>query len=368
MNFSSKIWLSGAMVAFLAGCGSTAGDDEPHAATGGGGVGGSGGNAGTTATDTGGATGGTSATAGAGGGGNAGTSVDGGSGGSSSGDARADVSTGDATVDGRSSDGSVSDASDASDAKTVFDAVGDGPSSSRQTPHPLGTTSATLGYYEYVPPGYGDGAKRPILFFFHGVGENGNGTTDLSKVLVNGPPKLISMNQWPSDRPFIVLSGQHHPVTGTPDPVYGGNDCWTPVEVHDFVAFGIAHYTIDAQRIYITGLSCGAMGSGNYFKQYGAQQGVAAAVLISGNANIFWPAQGCSLVQQMGLWAFHGDADNVVPITGDNAAMPQFQACAMSRKDVRYTVYPGVDHDAWTRTYDLTAGNDIYSWLLGITR
>jgi hypothetical protein len=31
-------------------------------------------------------------------------------------------------------------------------------------------------------------------------------------------------------------------------------------------------------------------------------------------------------------------------------------------------VYPGVDHDSWTRTYDLTAGNDIYEWMLGHTR
>ena len=70
----------------------------------------------------------------------------------------------------------------------------------------------------------------------------------------------------------------------------------------------------------------------------------------------------------MGLWAFHGDADNTVPIAGDNASMPALIACGMPRKDVRYTVYPGVGHDAWTATYDLSAGNDIYSWLLGFTR
>jgi hypothetical protein len=31
------------------------------------------------------------------------------------------------------------------------------------------------------------------------------------------------------------------------------------------------------------------------------------------------------------------------------------------------TVYPDADHfenDAWTRTYDLSAGHDIYAWLL----
>jgi hypothetical protein len=33
--------------------------------------------------------------------------------------------------------------------------------------------------------------------------------------------------------------------------------------------------------------------------------------------------------------------------------------------DVRLTVYPRTDHDAWSRTYDLSAGHDIYAWLLG---
>ena len=34
--------------------------------------------------------------------------------------------------------------------------------------------------------------------------------------------------------------------------------------------------------------------------------------------------------------------------------------------DVRLTVYPGVGHDpdAWDPTYDLSAGHDIYTWLL----
>jgi hypothetical protein len=36
-------------------------------------------------------------------------------------------------------------------------------------------------------------------------------------------------------------------------------------------------------------------------------------------------------------------------------------------KDVRLTIYPDADHDAWTRTYDGSAGHDIYRWLLDQT-
>jgi poly(3-hydroxybutyrate) depolymerase len=257
---------------------------------------------------------------------------------------------------------------DAAPADVPHDVVGDGPSAGRQVARPVGSTAAALGYYEYLPPGYGDGGKRPVLFFFHGVGENGNGAGDLSRVTANGPPKLIAMNQWPASRPFIVLSPQHPPSKGALDPVYIGFDCWTPAEIHDFVAFALTNYQIDPHRIYLTGLSCGAMGSANYFKQYGAGQGVAAAALISGNANIFWPTTGCALVGDIGFWAFHGDADPTVPISGDNMALVHLTACPPPRKDVRYTVYPGGGHDVWTQTYDLSAGNDVYAWLLGFSR
>lgn len=261
------------------------------------------------------------------------------------------------------------DAHDAGSTSDVaFDVESDSPSASRQTPHPVGTTKAPLGYYEYLPPGYGDGTLFPLLLFFHGVGENGNGSSDLPKVLVHGPPLLISMNQWPSSRPFVVLSPQHPPVSGTPDPIYTGFDCWLPTEIHDFIAFAVGNYNVDLRRIYLTGLSCGALGSENYFRLYGTQQGIVASVLISGNAGIAWQGQGCALVGQMGLWAFHGDADTTVPIAGDDTAMHEFMACPMPRKDVRYTVYPGVGHDAWTQTYDLSSGNDIYGWLLGFSQ
>jgi hypothetical protein len=35
---------------------------------------------------------------------------------------------------------------------------------------------------------------------------------------------------------------------------------------------------------------------------------------------------------------------------------------------VRLTVYPGADHDAWSQTYDLSVGHDVYTWLLGHKR
>jgi predicted peptidase len=221
------------------------------------------------------------------------------------------------------------------------------------TPIEMGTDGAPNGYWEYLPQGYSDGTKRPLLVFWHGSGENG---TDLALIPNNGPPKLIEAGQWPGSRPFVVLSPQH-----------AGGGCVADTEIHAFIAFAVAKYAVDPGRVYLTGLSCGALGSSQYLKTYGGEQ-VAAAVLIAGNATPIWDSRGCALLADVGLWAFHGSADGTVPISGDNAVMPQFLACTMPRKDARYTVYAGVGHDSWSRTYDLSAGKDIYTWLLGFSR
>ena len=77
---------------------------------------------------------------------------------------------------------------------------------------------APLGYVEYLPPGYGDGIARPLLVFLHGGGESGNGSeASLNAVFKLGIPKLIQNDEWPEDRPFVVLMPQYG--------VDASNDC-----------------------------------------------------------------------------------------------------------------------------------------------
>jgi predicted peptidase len=219
----------------------------------------------------------------------------------------------------------------------------------------LGTKpGAPRGYWEYLPRGYGDGTKRPLLVSWHGSGEEGNGSAaDLARILAHGPPKLIAAGQWPADRPFIVLSPQHNLP-----------DCFKVGDAYrDFLTYAVGAYDVDTTRVYQTGLSCGAVGTTDFLARHDSSP-LAAVVLISGDVTAMWAARGCGLVGDLALWAFHGSADTIANPAGDATNMPKFITCPQPRKDVRYTVYPGVDHDAWTRTYDLSAGNDIYAWLL----
>jgi predicted peptidase len=214
---------------------------------------------------------------------------------------------------------------------------------------------AQNGYWEYLPPGYGDGTPRPLLVFWHGVGENGAGTLgDLSKVIVHGPPKLINLNQWAPDRPFVVLSPQHP-----------GSGCPTAAELHDFFTFAMGRYEVDPKRIYLTGLSCGARGGWAYLGQYKGEQVIAAA-LIAADSSVAYsaPGAGCALLDTVGIWCFHGGNDNPA---NDTAGMMNFMNCPMPRKDAKYTLYPGVDHQgSWERAYDDPVSmNAIVAWLLG---
>ncbi|HET6283880.1 MAG TPA: PHB depolymerase family esterase, partial [Polyangia bacterium] len=236
------------------------------------------------------------------------------------------------------------------------DAVGGGPSGMRQVARPIGMPYPKNGYYEYLPPGYGDGTPRPLLVFFHGIGENGDGTAgQLGRVLVHGPPKIIRNNQWTADRPFVVLSVQHP-----------GAGCPSAAEVHDFITFAMGQYDVDPKKIFLTGLSCGGRGGWAYLGQFKGEQ-VLAAALIAADSSAAFTAAGCSLLSTVAIWGFHGTADS--PAT-DSAGMANFMACPQPRKDAKYTLLQGATHQqSWERVYDSPMQlNEVLTWMLAQTR
>lgn len=224
------------------------------------------------------------------------------------------------------------------------------------TPRPKGATASPVGYWEHLPRDYDPRAgSRPLLVFWHGIGENGDGSIEqLERVLLHGPPRLVHEGRWPAERPFVLLAPQH-----------GGPLCPSAQDVERFLAFALERYAVDPARIYLTGLSCGAIGAWSYLAEHAHHTPVAAAVLICGSGIRAWESQGAAL-GRVALWAFHGDQDPVVDVRGTTEPMAQLASIAREpdRRDARCTIYAGVGHDAWTQTYDGTAGHDVYAWLL----
>jgi poly(3-hydroxybutyrate) depolymerase len=240
------------------------------------------------------------------------------------------------------------------DARADADLSDAGPSSSRYTPRPLGSTTAPQGFYEYLPPGYDGATPVPLLVFLHGRDEGGNQTTELDRVNATGLSQLIATDAWPADRPFVVLVPQHTRTT---------DDCHLATEVHDLLAWAVTSYSIDPARIYLTGLSCGGIGTWRYLAGY-LDEYVAAAVPICGDGIGAWNQRGCEL-GAIAIWAFHGDMDNVVGFSGSQIPMDGLAGCpSPPRKDAVFTPIVGGSHFIWQPIYDGSAGHDIYAWML----
>lgn len=207
---------------------------------------------------------------------------------------------------------------------------------------------AAVGYYAYLPEDHylHPNDRFPLLVFLHGSGEKGNGTTELARVLVHGPPKLIKNGR---DFPFIVISPQLPSNQGG----------WPTGLVDELINKAIADYHVDTTRMYVTGLSLGGYGTWAYAV---AKPGrLAAVVPIAGGGST---GQACTM-KNVPAWAFHGDADGTVNVSGSVNMVNAINACAPAPAvAARMTIYPGVGHDSWGRTYDGTAGHDIYTWML----
>ena len=63
------------------------------------------------------------------------------------------------------------------------------------------------------------------------------------------------------------------------------------------------------------------------------------------------------------IWVFHGDQDDVVLPRQSEVLVDALESCGA---DVRFTLYPGADHDdSWKQAY---ADPELYDWLLDQTR
>ena len=68
-------------------------------------------------------------------------------------------------------------------------------------------------------------------------------------------------------------------------------------------------------------------------------------------------------LRNLPIWAFHGDADRVVPVSESRDLVEAIEGRGGTK--VRLTVYPGVRHDSWTRTYD---DPEVWEWLFSQRR
>ncbi|HWI90938.1 MAG TPA: hypothetical protein VNT20_06650, partial [Flavisolibacter sp.] len=130
------------------------------------------------------------------------------------------------------------------------------------------------GYYEYLPQGYSSNTWQsyPLIVAVHGIGELGNGTSDLPNLLNcwTSIPRLIANGGFPSS---FNVSGQNFSFIV----ICPQFKSWpSGADVNAVVDYAVQNYRVDQSRIYVTGLS---MGGGSVWDFAGNYPTKAAAVV-----------------------------------------------------------------------------------------
>lgn len=212
------------------------------------------------------------------------------------------------------------------------------------------TTEVSLNYLLFLPTGYSkNGSKEwPLIFFLHGAGERGN---NVWKVATHGPPKNVSAE---ADFPFIVVSPQ------CPEGQIWSND--SLLALLDDI---IAQEKVDRSRIYLTGLSMGGYGTWNLGATHPDRFAAIAPICGGGNliSVLLSDREKVKDLKSLGIWAFHGGKDPVVPLQESQRMVDAVRRAGAS--DVKLTVYPEAGHDSWTEAYK---DPELYKWFLAHQR
>ena len=208
------------------------------------------------------------------------------------------------------------------------------------------TRNIDMNYLLYLPKGYEEGSAQrwPLILFLHGAGERG---ANIWKVAVHGPPKHATNV---TEFPFIVVSPQ------CPE-----GQIWSADTLSKLLDDVTQRYAVDTSRVYLTGLSMGGYGTWNL--GLAEPERFAAIAPICGGGQYISVLLSSRNKQQalknMGIWAFHGAKDPVVPLSESERMVNALKKAGMDH--VKLTVYPEANHDSWTETYK---NPDFYKWLL----
>ncbi len=241
-----------------------------------------------------------------------------------------------------------------------------------QTARPgVGIAPHINGYYEYLPEGYVNSKQLyPLLVVFHGGGEVGNGTSDLSKLLMYGPAKMINEGTFPTS--FRVDGKVFRMLIMSPQQTE--NSVW-PEDYDVFIEYCKANYRVDPKRIYLVGPSTGGANCWNYagYSTSTASKIAAMVPICPFTQDDGWGRVDQEEVQRVasaniGVWQTHSYGDPVAQYTWTINKQNMMENSRPAPNPIpKITCFNSNDHDSWNATYDPNfkeSGYNVYEWLL----
>jgi lysophospholipase L1-like esterase/dienelactone hydrolase len=203
----------------------------------------------------------------------------------------------------------------------------------------------TLGYRLLMPRNYDRATRYPLVLLLHGAGERGDdnaaqlkyGTGLFLKPQVREKfPCFVLAPQCPREQKWTDIDWQK----GGALPAAPSEPTRLALEVLEKLQ---KEFSIDADRLYVTGLSMGGYGTWDHICR--APDRWAAAVPICGGGD----PRSVARAKTVPVWAFHGDADPAVPVERTREMVAALRA---AQGHIYYSEYPGVKHDSWTIAYE----------------
>jgi len=205
------------------------------------------------------------------------------------------------------------------------------------------TNGQTMRYSLFVPTEKTE-APLPLVLCLHGAG----GNTDAANLLASA--------EMQKKHPCIVMAPacDGKSTRWTESEFRGGADVRSVMpELIETLDAVIAETKADAARIYITGQSMGGMGTWGIIAKHASK--FAAAVPVCG----IWQTQDAAKMNGVAIWAFHGDKDEAVPVTGSRDMIEALKKAEV-KPEPKYTEFPGVGHGSWGPAYEKA---ELWDWM-----
>jgi len=218
-----------------------------------------------------------------------------------------------------------------------------------------------LPYRILFPENYDKSVKYPLVLFLHGGGERGD---DNEKHLVHGVkhflepanrqayPCILIVPQCPEDSYWASVKFERTKYPLELDFNYAYDITRGLQLAIDLTKNIIKSEAVDKKRVYITGMSMGGMGTLEAVYRY-PKLFAAAASVCGGADEMAYKKRHVRIP----FWLFHGDADQVIAVDNSREMLARLKALGA---DVKYTEYPGVNHNSWEKAY---ADPDLLKWL-----
>lgn len=230
--------------------------------------------------------------------------------------------------------------------------------------HYYNAPELNLPYRLLRPQNFDASQKYPLVIFLHGSYEKGfnnesqlaiGGRFFLRDSVRKNYPAYVLFPQCPLSDAWAYFDATTDPSTGIVTKVnFPFNK--KPTDVSGVLMRLIDSIKnadkIDPSRIYIAGLSQGGMGVLDLIARYPDVFAAGISICGAGDANTSKNFAG-----KVPLWLFHGDQDDVVPVSFSRSYYKKLQKL---NADVRYSEYPGVLHNSWVTAF---AEPELLSWL-----